>query len=110
MTVRQYVSFLPFLVTRVVLAVDGGGGAAIFNSLCRYSIAQEQFFDSYKTLKMSRYCLPLTISPALFPDKFATRKVEDVPDAQIDGFGPSEARKWDCSPLRNISNSTVAKS
>jgi hypothetical protein len=26
------VSFLPFLVTREVLAVDGGGGAAIFNS------------------------------------------------------------------------------
>jgi hypothetical protein len=30
MTVRQYVSFLPPLVTREMLAVDGGGGAAIF--------------------------------------------------------------------------------
>lgn len=29
MTVRQYVSFLPFLVTREMLAVEGGGGAAI---------------------------------------------------------------------------------
>ncbi len=48
-------------------------------------------------------CLRPTISPGLVPDKFARRRVEDVPDAQTDGSGQAKRGNGTAHLFQNMS-------
>lgn len=94
-------SFLPPLVTREMLAVDGGGGAAIFQLLQNYSIAQEQFSHVGGDPRMSNVAGVICIQRlALFSSQTVSRpgEAKAIPDTQIDGFDQASAN-GQCSPL-----------
>lgn len=81
-------SFLPFLVTREILAVDGGGGAAIFNSCVAIQLHRNNFSISigYPNVAM------LSTSNDQPRSQTVSRpgKLRDISDTQIDGFGQAK--------------------
>jgi hypothetical protein len=94
------VSFLPPLVTREMLAVDGGGGAAIFQLLQNYSIAQEQLILPRRWGSSNVAGVVCIQRLALFSSQTVSRpdEAKAIPDTQIDGFDQASAN-GQCSPL-----------
>lgn len=92
-------SFLPPLVTREMLAVDGGG-AAIFQLLQNYSIAQEQLILPRRWGSSNVAGVVCIQRLALFCSQTVSRpdEAKAIPDTQIDGFDQASAN-GQCSPL-----------
>jgi hypothetical protein len=59
--------------------------ASLFN--CTGAILRELYISRNAAMLSTSNDQP---SPALVPDKFATRKVQNVPNAQTDGFGQAK--------------------